>query len=66
MGVKNMKVLNDNYLIRKEGIHTSNKRFISLSDLHYGVLQQLFYKSIKKGSRETCIYTTSTSFRIIW
>lgn len=43
-----MKVLNDNYLIRKEGIHTSNKRFISLSDLHYGVLQQLFYKGYMK------------------
>ncbi len=39
-----MKVTNDKYIIEKEGLNVGVKRFISLSDLHYGTLQQLFYK----------------------
>ncbi|MDE6141811.1 MAG: metallophosphoesterase, partial [Bacilli bacterium] len=32
------------YIIEKEGLDVGVKRFVSLSDLHYGTLQQLFYK----------------------
>lgn len=39
-----MKVMNDKYIIEKEGVNVGAKRFISLSDLHYGTIQQLFYK----------------------
>ena len=39
-----MKVVNDKYIIEKETLNVGVKRFISLSDLHYGTIQQLFYK----------------------
>lgn len=43
-----MKVLDDKYRIYKEGVNGRDRRFISLSDLHYGTLQQLFYKGYMK------------------
>lgn len=43
-----MKVVNDKYIIEKEGLNVGIKRFVSLSDLHYGTLQQLFYKGYMK------------------
>lgn len=44
-----MKVTNDKYIIEKEGLDVGVKRFISISDLHYGTLQQLFYKGYMKN-----------------
>ena len=61
-----MKVVNDKYIVEKEGLNVGVKRFISLSDLHYGTIQQLFYKgymekffdyivSVNKGKRVDAI-----------
>lgn len=39
-----MRIIDDKYIIKKEGLNVGEKRFISFSDLHYGTIQQLFYK----------------------
>jgi len=38
-----MKINVDNYMFSKAGLK-KDKKFLSFSDIHYGVLQQLFYK----------------------
>ena len=43
-----VKITKDHYCIYKDNISGPSKSFLSLSDLHYGCLQQLFYQKMMK------------------
>lgn len=44
-----MQIIDDKYTIKKQILNSQNKSLISFSDIHYGLMAQLFYrKSIEK------------------
>lgn len=43
-----MKIISDNYVVRTNLNLGKDRKFLSFSDIHYGVLQQLFYKGTMK------------------
>ena len=43
-----MNIISDNYIVRANLNLSKDKKFLSFSDIHYGVLQQLFYKGTMK------------------
>lgn len=43
-----MKIISDNYVVKTNLNLDRDKRFLSFSDIHYGILQQLFYKGYMK------------------